>query len=116
MAAIRVRAIRKAFYYGMRQPGEIFVLHDESALGSWMELVDPADLERLGDKLGEIQKKRGIKLPKPGADKAPPTPVQLRIPIGPPVSKPAAGPKPTGEAAPAGTPAGKPLGGDPNEL
>jgi hypothetical protein len=37
--AIRVQATKRGIYKGMREPGEVFEVNDESELGSWMEVV-----------------------------------------------------------------------------
>jgi hypothetical protein len=106
---IKVRALERGNFVGPVDPGQIFEIADESQLGSWMEPVEPKDLERLQPKLDElrIKKRRAVRKPPPGMN-VPPTPVQLRDPIVPkPAETAPAGAAPAPPPAPAGAPQGR---------
>lgn len=85
MAAIQVRALRTGFYYGLRKAGSVFTLHDETALGAWVEPVDPVIAAKYKD--SQDKKRQGRRdLPRVAAPGVPPTSGVLRSPIGPPAS------------------------------
>lgn len=91
MPAIQVRALRTAFYYGLRKTGAVFTLHDEAAIGSWMQPTDPEVAARLKDKLEALRKARGGGRRVAGPD-VPPTSGVTRTPVGPPAATSPQGP------------------------
>lgn len=98
MAAIQVRALRTGFYYGLRKAGSVFTLHDETALGAWMEPVD-SDIAAKHQAAQDKKRLGRRDLPRVAAPGVPPTSGVLRSPIGPPVVvEPAGDGKPAADA------------------
>ncbi len=52
---IRVRALARGRYDRIRQEGEEFEIAEDKHLGSWMEVLDPADKTRLAARIAEFK-------------------------------------------------------------
>lgn len=88
MPATKVKALAPGFYAGLRAAGDSFTIVDDAHFGSWMEAVEPKDIERLAERAAELRQK--IKRPTAIPAGIPATPAQLREPVAPtvPVAKP----------------------------